>query len=189
MARGGGFMHGTGGAGLHAGAGMPTGSAARGGRGMRGGAMTGGEPGGREGGAMLTPAYVLISVSKINDADGLEKALSDLRPTLPGIGARLSADTDTPEAWVGSAPEHVMVVQFDSRDQAEGWKSSDSFKRFESEAQRTSVANIQLVQGLRSSGPGAARRAHHGFDQKAFEPIVKSQDDLLSKMKGICSGC
>ena len=116
------------------------------------------------------PAYVLISVSKINDADDLKKALSDLRPTLPGTGARLTADTDTPEARAGEAPEHVMIVQFDSSDRAQAWKSSDPAKRFEAEAQQISVATIQLAQGLpSSSGPGAARRAHHGLGRAAVK--------------------
>jgi antibiotic biosynthesis monooxygenase (ABM) superfamily enzyme len=34
-------------------------------------------------------------------------------------------DTDKPIAWEGSAPEHVVMVQFDNPDQAQAWKSSD----------------------------------------------------------------
>jgi hypothetical protein len=46
------------------------------------------------------------------------------------------------------------------------------------------------VEGLpMTSGMDHAGRDHMYFDQKAFEPFVKKNDELLSKMKGICGGC
>jgi hypothetical protein len=83
MARGG-FMHGMGSFGMH------------------GGPRTGSHAGGREG--LLTPAYVLIIVSKITDAEAFKAAVRDLIATTAPFAGRLAADMDKPASWEGAAP-------------------------------------------------------------------------------------
>lgn len=92
-----------------------------------------------------------------------------------------------------SAPERVVMIQFDTPDQAQAWKSSDAFKTFDAALHRSTQSSIQLVQGLPTAmantegGRGGGRNA--GLDPKAFEPNVKDYDQVLSKMHGICKGC
>jgi uncharacterized protein (DUF1330 family) len=57
-------------------------------------------------------------------------------------------DMDKPVSWEGTAPEHVVMIQFDNSNQAQAWKSSDAFKSFDAELHRSSESTIQLVQGL-----------------------------------------
>jgi len=172
MARGG-FMHGMGGFGMH------------------GGARMGSHGGGREG--LLTPAYVLITVSKITDAEAFKAVVHDLIASTAPFAGRLAADMDKPLSWEGTAPEYVVMLQFDNPDQALGWKSSDAFKSFEAELHRSSESTMQLVQGLPApaahGGEGRRGRGNVRFDQKAFEPNVKEYDQMLNKMHGICKGC
>jgi uncharacterized protein (DUF1330 family) len=171
MARGG-FMHGMGGFGMHGG--------------HRRGA------GGSEG--LLTPTYVLITVSKITDAEAFKVTMRDLMAADTPFAGRLAVDMDKPVSWEGTAPEHVVMIQFDNPDQAQVWQSSDAFKRFDAELHRTSESTMQLLQGLptpaaRGIGGGRRGRGNVRFDQKAFEPNVKEYDQMLNKMHGICKGC
>jgi uncharacterized protein (DUF1330 family) len=168
MARGG-HMHGMGGFGIHVGHRM----------------------GGGPGGGLLTPTYVLITVSKITDAEVFKVTMRDLMGAETPFAGRLAADVDKPEAWEGTAPEHVVIIQFDNPDQAQAWKSSDTFQNFDAELHRSSESTMQLVQGLpmpTARGIGDGRRGR-GLDQKAFQPNVKEYDQMLNKMHGICKGC
>ena len=143
------------------------------------------------GGGLLTPTYVLITVSKITDAEAFKVTVRDLMAADAAFAGRLAVDMDQPVSWEGTAPEHVVMIQFDNADQAQAWKSSDAFKKFDAELHLSSESTMQLVQGLPTSaarGIGGRRRGR-GFDQKAFEPNVKEYDQMLNKMHGICKGC
>ena len=85
-ARGGG--HGTGGFGFHGGGRM--------GRGDR----------------VVTPAYVLIASSSVSDAEAYKKALEDVATAAATFTGRVAVDADKPAAWEGSAPDHVVMLQF-----------------------------------------------------------------------------
>jgi uncharacterized protein (DUF1330 family) len=163
--------------------------AARGGHGMGGFGMRGGN---RMGEGLLTPTYVLITVSKITDADAFKVTMQDLMAAETPFAGRLAVDMDKPVSWEGTVPEHVVMIQFDNPDQAQAWKNSDAFKSFDAELHRSSESTMQLVQGLPMSGArgiGGGRRGRGRLDPKAFEPNVKEYDQMLSKMNGVCKGC
>jgi uncharacterized protein (DUF1330 family) len=164
---------------------------ARGGHGMVGFGMHGGHRMGAGGGeGLLTPAYVLITISKITDAEAFKATMSDLMATNAPFAGRLAIDVDKPVAWEGTASEHIAMIQFDNPDQAQAWKNSDAFKNFDAELHRSSESTMQLVQGLPTpAAHGIGGRRGRGFNQKAFEPNVKEYDQMLKKMKGICRGC
>jgi hypothetical protein len=63
------------------------------------------------------------------------------------------------------------MIEFESVDQAQAWKSSEAFKNFDAKLHRTLESTMQLVQGLPTPagrGLGGGRRGR-GLDQKAFE--------------------
>jgi uncharacterized protein (DUF1330 family) len=163
---------------------------ARGGHGMGGFGMHGGRMGG--GGGLLTPVYVLITVSKITDAQAFKAAVSDLTAPDAAFTGRLAADVDKPAAWEGTAVEHILMLQFGDLEQAQAWKTSDSFKSFDADLHRSSMSTIQVVQGqptMARHGNGGGRGGR-GFDQKAFEANVKDYDQMLNnKLHSICKGC
>jgi uncharacterized protein (DUF1330 family) len=171
MARGG-FMHGMGGFGMHGGHRVAA--------------------GGTEG--IPTPSYVLITISKITDADAFKITMRDLIAADTPFAGRLAVDMDKPVSWEGTAPEHVVMIQFDNSDRAQAWKNSDAFKSFDADLHRSSESTIQLMQGLptpavRGIYGGRRGRGNVRFDQKAFEPNVKEYDQMLNKMHSICKGC
>jgi uncharacterized protein (DUF1330 family) len=171
----GGFMHGMG---------MPGGHGI-GGLGLAGHGMG---PGRRE---LLTPAYVLITVQAITDAAVFKTAIDGLSAATAPFAGRLAADMDKPVSWEGTMPSRVVMIQFDTPDQAQAWKNSDAFKSFDADLQRSSQSSIALLQGLPTPVGALAERGRGGgrFDPKAFEPNVKEYDQVLSKMHGICHGC
>lgn len=137
---------------------------------------------------MTAPAFVLITVASVSDADAFKKAIGDMTIAVASFGGRLSVDAEKPPAWEGPAPEHVVMVQFADAEQAQAWKNSDAFKSFDADLHKTSAPTMQLVQGL----PAPAGHGGRGgrFDTKAFEPNVQDYDHLLGqRLKTICKGC
>jgi uncharacterized protein (DUF1330 family) len=162
-----------------------------GGHGMGGFGMHGGHLGASGAEGLVTPTYVLISVSKITDAETFKATMRDLAGDA-SLAGRFAVDMDKPVSWEGSAPEHVAMIRFDNPDQAQAWKNSDAFKNFDAQLHRSSESTMQLVQGLpmpAAHGIGGGRRGRGRLDPKAFEANVKEYDEMLSKMKGVCKGC
>ena len=75
-------------------------------RGGHGGGF--GMHGGRMGGGLRTPVYVLILVLKITDADVFKTTMSSLTTPSAALAGRLAVDEDKPAAWKGTAPEHIV---------------------------------------------------------------------------------
>jgi uncharacterized protein (DUF1330 family) len=133
-------------------------------------------------------------MASIPALEAFKVTMRDLMAADTPFAGRLAVDMDKPASWEGTAPEHVVMIQFDKPDQAQAWKSSDAFKSFDAELHRSSESTMQLVQGLptpaaRGIGGGRRGRGNVRFDQKSFEPNVKEYDQLLIKMQGICKGC
>lgn len=143
-------------------------------------------------GALVTPAYVLISASTLSDKDAFANAVHSLPNAVLPFEGRVISDADTPPSWEGSAAAHVAIIEFDSAAAAQRWKSSDAYKSFDEQLRKASTSSIQQLPGVPTVRPPAmanARMHGRGLDPRAFEPIVKEYDSTLKKMHSICSGC
>ena len=99
MARGGGG-HGGGGHGAHASHGVSS------------------DHGSRERRLGVAPVYVLVSVSRITDAEGFRAAMGSLSTALGSLG-RLAASADRVASWEGGgASEHLTMIGFNGLEQA-----------------------------------------------------------------------
>jgi uncharacterized protein (DUF1330 family) len=150
--------------------------------------------GGGAAGAIVTPAYVLISTTALSDKDGFANALHGLADAVLPFEGRVISDVDNPPSWEGTAAAHVTVLEFDSSEAAQRWKSSDAYKAFDEQLKTTSTSTIQQLLGVPTARPAAMANARmhghgRGLDPQAFEPIVKEYDATLSKMHSICRGC
>ena len=77
------------------------------------------------------------------------------------------------------------MLQFDNPDQAQAWKNSDVFKKFDEDLRRSSESNMQLMQGppmpvAHGMGEGSGGSGNTRLDPRAFEPNVKEYDQMLS---------
>ena len=136
---------------------------------------------------MMAPAYVLITVSTVSDADAFKKAIQDMTTAVAPFTGRLAVDAEKPPAWEGTAAQHVVMIRFADAEQAQAWKNSDAFKSFDADLHKSSSSTMQFVQGLpMPEGRGGRGR----FEAKAFEPNVQDFDRLLNqRLKTICKGC
>jgi uncharacterized protein (DUF1330 family) len=160
-----------------------------GGHGIGGGGFRGGGRMAR-GERIVAPAYVLITVSSVSDADALKKAIEDMATAVASFGGRLAVDAEKPPAWEGPAPLHIVMVQFIDAEQGQAWKNSDSFKSFDADLHKSSASTMQLVQGIPMPEGRRGRGGGRGLDAKAFEPNVQDYDRLLhQRLKTICKGC
>ena len=140
----------------------------------------------------ITPAYVIIHVSNIDDEKAFKAAADDLSSTVATFSGRIVADVEKPLSWEGDAPVHLLMIEFSSNEQAQAWKDSEAFRNFDAAAHRGAKLQIELVQGHPVPSIGEIARTGRGrfrIDQRAYEPIVKEYDQTLSKMHGICKGC
>jgi uncharacterized protein (DUF1330 family) len=159
-----------------------------GGHGMGGFGFHGGGRMGR-GERLMAPAYVLITVSSVSDADAFKKAVLDMTTAVASFSGRLAIDAEKPPALEGAAPEHVVMIQFIDTEQAQVWKNSDAFKSFDADLHKSSASTMQLVQGL-PMPEGRGGRGGRGLDAKAFGPNVQDYDRSLDqRLKTICKGC
>lgn len=140
---------------------------ARGGHGMGGFGMHG-HAGGREG--FLTPAYVLITVSKITNVEAFKATMQDLATTTAPFAGRLAEDEDNPISWAATATAHVVMLQFDNPDQAQARKNSDAFKKFDEELHRNAESNMELVQGLPTAVARRMERGRGGRGNARLDP-------------------
>ena len=97
---------------------------------------------------MMAPAYMLITVSAVSDADAFKKAIQDMTTAVAPFTGRLAVDAEKPPAWEGAASEHVVMIQFADAEQAQAWKNSDAYRSFDGDLHKSSSSTIQLVQGL-----------------------------------------
>jgi uncharacterized protein (DUF1330 family) len=136
---------------------------------------------------VMAPAYVLITVSAVSDADAFKKAIQDMTTAVAPFTGRLAVDAEKPPSWEGAAAEHVVMIQFADPEQAQAWKNSEAFKSFDTDLNKSSSSTMQLVHGLPvPEGHGGRGR----FEAKAFEPNVQDFDRLLNqRLKTICRGC
>jgi len=145
-------------------------------------------------GMIVTPTYVLISATALSDKDAFANALHGLADAVLPFEGRVISDVDTPPPWEGTAAAHVTMLEFDSADAAQRWKSSDAYKSLDEQLKKASTSTIQQLQGVPTASPAAMANARmhglrRGLDPKAFEPIVKEYDATLNKMHSICKGC
>jgi uncharacterized protein (DUF1330 family) len=156
-----------------------------------GGFGAGGGEGGH--GAIVTPAYVLISTTVLTDKDAFASALHALPDAVLPFEGRVISDGESPPSWEGAAAVHATMIEFDSAEAAQRWKNSDAYKSFDEQLKKVSTSSILQLQGVPTArAPAMANARMHGrggLDPKAFEPIVKEYDATLNKMHSICKGC
>jgi uncharacterized protein (DUF1330 family) len=61
------------------------------------------------------------------------------------FGGHLLIDADNPTGLDGVAPQHLLLIAFDSLEKAQAWKDSKSFKAFDGDRRRAGhLASMSL---------------------------------------------
>jgi uncharacterized protein (DUF1330 family) len=97
------------------------------------------------------PAYLVIEINKITDAEGF-KALTQ-RPrggadAAKELGGHYIARTDKITALDGTAPERFAVYAFESVEKAQAFNNSSYMKEVNSIREKTTQARSFIVEGM-----------------------------------------
>ena len=95
------------------------------------------------------PAYVVVSIQKINDPDGV-KALADKASpaALAAAGGRYIVRTNDVAAFEGAAPQRFVLIAFDSVEKAQAWHDSPAYKEIAAIRSRSTDSVSYMVEGL-----------------------------------------
>jgi uncharacterized protein (DUF1330 family) len=69
-------------------------------------------------------AYAILDISEVIDAEAMKQIVAKAGPSIKAGGGRYLARTDQVTALSGTPPKRVVIIAFDSTDQAKSWFNS-----------------------------------------------------------------
>ncbi len=94
------------------------------------------------------PAYIIGSVN-IDDAEGFKEYSSRVPETIERYGGRYLARGGSTEVIEGDwAPTRLVILEFDSVEQAKRWYGSEEYQALVGIRQRCASTDLVLTEGL-----------------------------------------
>ncbi|TCV89251.1 DUF1330 domain-containing protein [Testudinibacter aquarius] len=121
--------------------------------------------------AHAAPAYV-ISEFQLTDADSVKPYRAQMPDTLKAHGGQFLARGGKAERKEGIAPMGgVVIIKFDSPEQAKNWYNSDAYQSIKPIRQRSGNTRSILVEGLDEQAGSISRNGTpHAYYIAEFEP-------------------
>ena len=95
------------------------------------------------------PAYVIIDIGEMKDADAYVKAVSASEPhATVSTGGRFVVRTNAPIALDGTPPNRFVVIAFDSTDKARAWYDTPAIKEINAVRLKTATSRAFIVEAL-----------------------------------------
>jgi uncharacterized protein (DUF1330 family) len=94
------------------------------------------------------PAYVIINVN-VKDQKQYEEYMKRGAPTIIAHGGKPLVRGGKTEIWEGSpTPKRVIMLEFDSMEQARAWWNSDEYRAAKKFRENAAEANVFCVEGI-----------------------------------------
>src|SRR5262249_57203364 len=93
------------------------------------------------------PAYVVIPVLKITDAETFKKIAPLAGPAAAAAGGRYLIRTEKTTKLDGNPPERLVVIAFDSVEKAQGWANSPAIQEVSKLRAASSQSLAFIVEG------------------------------------------
>ena len=94
------------------------------------------------------PAYVVIDI-EVNDPQTYEDYKRLAPPAIAAYGGRYLARGGRSETLEGDwSPKRLVILEFDSLEQAKAWWASEEYREAKALRQRCSSAQMVVVEGL-----------------------------------------
>jgi uncharacterized protein (DUF1330 family) len=95
------------------------------------------------------PAYVVVAVRSIKDADAFKAGVTDkASPALvTGAGGRYVVRTQTIKSLDGPAPQRFVMLAFDSVEKAQAWSDSPAIKEITAARMKSTDSLSFIVEG------------------------------------------
>jgi len=97
------------------------------------------------------PAYLVIEINKINDAEGFKTITQRARGGMDAakeLGGHYIARTDKITAIDGTAPQRFIAFAFDSAEKAQAYNNSPYMKEVNAIRNKTTEARSFIVEGM-----------------------------------------
>jgi uncharacterized protein (DUF1330 family) len=96
------------------------------------------------------PAYVVVAIRKINDADGFKSGVVEKTSpdTLKAAGGHYVVRTQNITSLDGLPPQRFILIEFDSAEKAKAWNSSERQKAVNDARMKTTDSLSFIVEGM-----------------------------------------
>jgi uncharacterized protein (DUF1330 family) len=96
---------------------------------------------------MTAPAYLIVDVD-VKDPDTFKRYAMAIPETLAPFGGRIIVRGGKTDVLEGAAPKRVVVIAFDSMEQAHGWWDSPAYAAIKPLRHSSAEARLFFVEGV-----------------------------------------
>jgi uncharacterized protein (DUF1330 family) len=97
------------------------------------------------------PSYVVIDISDMTDPEGFKAVTSSPAAgpaRLTELGGRYLIRTEATTPLDGTPPKRFVVLQFDSKEKAQGWANAPDIKQINGIRMKTTKSSAFIVEGF-----------------------------------------
>jgi len=98
------------------------------------------------------PVYVIVDISEVTDPGGekanTERTNSAAAALLTEFGGRFLARTNQISALDGATPKRILIIAFDSTEQARGWYNSPAQQQVNARRLKATKSRAFIVEGM-----------------------------------------
>lgn len=94
------------------------------------------------------PAYAVIDISKVTDADGFKALIPKAGPAVTAFGGKYIARTEKITATDGTPPARVVIIEFESLAKAQAWEASAAQKEVDEIRMKNTQSRQFFVEGM-----------------------------------------
>ena len=94
------------------------------------------------------PAYAVIDVAAITDAEGYKAIGPKGGPSVEAFGGRFLVRSDAIAGSDGTPPQRYVVIAFDSLERAKAWRASPAMREIWAIQEKSSASRVFFVEGL-----------------------------------------
>jgi uncharacterized protein (DUF1330 family) len=94
------------------------------------------------------PAYAVIVLRKINDADGYKQVVAKGAAAVDAAGGKFIIRTDKITGLDGPAPVRYVVIRFDNTEKAQAWHNSEAQKDVDAIRMKATESLSFIAEGM-----------------------------------------
>jgi uncharacterized protein (DUF1330 family) len=94
------------------------------------------------------PAYAIVAVRSITDADAYKNVIAKAPAAVAGSGGHFEIRTDKITSLYGPPPQRFVLIAFDNIEQAQAWHNSAAQKEVDALVAKSSDSLSFIVEGV-----------------------------------------
>jgi uncharacterized protein (DUF1330 family) len=94
------------------------------------------------------PVYAVIPILKVTDADTFKQIGPKADAAMPALGGHYVIRSDKITSLDGTPPQRLVVIAFDSMEQAQAWHNSAAQKEIDELRAKSTTSLSYLIEGV-----------------------------------------